>query len=104
MAVDEMETARTLASYMTERNGYSSKSPLEEAVRAEIRKMLAGIAENVVRDHPQVRDFLEAKAQEVIREALRDEAWLEREVVEACSRALAARRLGVALDDENSEP
>jgi hypothetical protein len=91
MATDENQAAHALTEYLTTPSSYGSRtSPLTDIVRARITRLANGIADEVVGGNAELRGVLRKRVEQVIRDALRDDAAYLSEVVgQAVGKALA---------------
>jgi NADH:ubiquinone oxidoreductase subunit E len=92
----EDEAVRHLAEYMLMKDRYGNGlAPVEQAVQRHLRGVVDTIAAEIVAEYPGLRDRLDQMVRTTLEAVLRDEKYLERQVIEACSKALATRRAEV---------
>jgi flagellar biosynthesis/type III secretory pathway protein FliH len=82
------EEAKALTRYLETRDRYSGKSPIETIVEEGITKMAREIAAEVIKENPELRDVIWKKTQQVISQALRNDAYLSRTVVDSVAAGL----------------
>lgn len=85
---DEAQVARDLAAYLTKTDGYTRLSPLDGLIRARISTLAGEIATEIVLAHPELRQVIAKQTEDLVRMALRDDAFLRATVASAVGKAL----------------
>lgn len=97
--ISDQEAARKLTEFLTERSAYGDRvSVIESRVRVGITALTAEIANEIIRENPELRSAIRSRVTAVIEKALRDDAYLNAMVTKAIAEALTRHSLGT--DDD----
>jgi hypothetical protein len=90
-----------LAQFLT-KPGYSSggKTPLQEEIERQIKKMASEIAAEVIRQTPQLEDRVRQLTAKAVQDALSGDKFLSDLVTDAVARVLVTRMRHVSDDDD----
>lgn len=99
--MNEKEIAESLTDFLVKPNSWNSRSPLQGYVEAEITKICATVAGEVVRSHPELVSAIRERTTIAIKQAMRQDGYLNKKVTEAVARQLTEMSLG--LEDEEDK-
>ena len=97
---NDTEMARQMAGYLFTSAGYNRDSPIMDMVKARINAMAREIAAEIVGSNTELTSILRARMQEVLRQAMQEDIWLQRTVINATAKALHEASLATPMPED----
>ena len=97
---NETEMARLMAAYLFTSPGYNRDAPVTDMVKARINAMARDIAAEIVSSNTELVGILRTRMQEVLRQAMQEDTWLQKTVINAAAKALHDASLHTPMPED----
>lgn len=95
--------AAELTRYLTERDRFGGKSPLEAIVATELQALTKVIAQQVIAEHADLNAHIGRMVRDVVAAAMRENTALQEYVVRAVAEALAVRARDIRVQEAQDD-